>query len=276
VSVTISNVSSSSQTSNVLTYKNSIGILSTSLVLSTASTSLTHKNVTSVIENSLQFNNVTDGLTYKNASVGLSIVSTINCSVNTLDNNIFVSANIHTKSKFRAWTKVDNEMMLPDIEALICQCIFDVTGLTVVNERRPGPQLAGAYATYRTLAIEGADYPEKEYPVGPDYTENIRDFPLLRTQIKIIGKDAYFILGKFCALLRSADRYTDLWRFIGLAGVEEVQNIQEYFNGRQQEMAVVHINFYIELDYSKTIDYFDSNSIVVIEPIKPFRKVITV
>lgn len=146
---------------------------------------------------------------------------------------------------------------LEQIESEIVKAIAKISGLLTINERNPGMRPVESYASYRTLAYEPLSFPDWRMAMQEDgFEETLIDVPLIQSSVKFVGKDAFSKLCRLVVLLRSANRDADLWAFVGLAGVEDVQNITTEFNSRQIEQAVVHINWYAEVEIKSDIDYF--------------------
>ena len=157
------------------------------------------------------------------------------------------------------------------IENVIVAAIKMQSGLFTINETAiTGGRPNTAFASYRTLAYEGQDYPTKEY-VG-DPAEVITDTPYIQSRIQFVGKDAFSKLTKFCLALRSATRWKrpnantpSLYEVVGLGGVEPVQNISiPDDTGTVIEQAVVNVNWYAEVAISEQIDAIDNGQVEVL------------
>ncbi|HBG77255.1 MAG TPA: hypothetical protein DDW84_00185 [Phycisphaerales bacterium] len=186
---------------------------------------------------------------------------------------------------------------LDALEIEICKAIASVTGFVadnVINERNPGALPTGAYASWRKLDIEQQAYPEitnqeiaavpgipgvpavpateetPEIPAVPAipeiparFDETISDVQYIKGQIKIVGKDAFSKLSRFVTLLRSSNRFKDLWAVCGLGGADSVQDVSVVVNSRSQEQAIVNVYFYAEIQQVSEVDYFDKAAVPI-------------
>jgi hypothetical protein len=169
---------------------------------------------------------------------------------------------------------------MKEFEAAIVAAINEhqrrtVSGYTIcINEKSSGPRPTEPFASFRTLDYQGQDYPSKDYVGDPE--EIITDTPYIPTQIKFVGLDAFPRLVNFCIALRSANRFKDLYKVVGLGGIEGPQNISiSDENGRILEQAVATVSFYAEISSSEQIDAIDNGQVELIVK-SPIDETITI
>lgn len=167
-----------------------------------------------------------------------------------------------------------SSVTLKQFEAAVVAAINEHQRRTVpsytlcINEKSSGPRPLEPFASFRTLDYQGQDYPSKDYIGDPE--EIITDTPYIPTQIKFVGLDAFSRLVSFCLALRGANRFKDLYKVVGLGGIEGPQNISvSDENGRILEQAVATVSFHAEISSSEQIDAIDNGQagLIVMSPI---------
>ena len=173
---------------------------------------------------------------------------------------------------------------LENIEKALVAFITATTGLTVINERNPGPRPDSApFISMMVATEEGTDWPYHEY-VDPPLTlnETITDPTYITVQLVAWGKGCQSALNKVRLMIRSAGftapvldpithvviGYTnplfDLMELVGLGGCGPVNNTTTEFNGRRMEQAAMNVNLYAMLSQDmQPADFFTSGRLEV-------------
>jgi hypothetical protein len=127
------------------------------------------------------------------------------------------------------------------------------------NDARPSDGL------YATLWFKGSD-------VLPDYsgdklignestvTETLRGESLCSVQISFWGAGAYDAAVKTQLKFLNNQREFDLWRILGSAGVESVQDLSQQFGGQVQQRAFFEFNYYVCFENLVPLDWFDTST----------------
>jgi hypothetical protein len=154
---------------------------------------------------------------------------------------------------------------MQQIETALTAFLQAASGQPVVNERNPGPAPSKtAYVCFFLFMQTGTMWPVKSY-VDPSstLTETVADPTEFKCNFTARGAGAQSTLNKIRLLLRSDNRYKDLWQIMGLGGCGDVQNTATRFEGRILEQATMEITLHAVLSVSEVVDYFTSAEVDV-------------
>jgi hypothetical protein len=143
------------------------------------------------------------------------------------------------------------------IEQALATFLATACGCAVINERQPGPRPAVPFVSFINVAAQDTDYPYHDF--DGDMNETISDATYFTCQITAHGNGAMGRLKRFERLLRAVNRWSDLFKLIGLGGCDSVQNTStlDPTGASIIEQASVNFHYYAVLSETVPADWFN-------------------
>lgn len=138
-------------------------------------------------------------------------------------------------------------------------------------DRRPqdgSPYCTLWFKNSEPLVQNDGDY----YIDTPDYSSDVNGVQVLdnetlvTVQINFWGDGAYDEALKACQTLQNAQRFFDLWRVIGYAGIDSVQDISVQYGAKIQQRAYFNFDFYVCYGRMYPLEYFKISQWQITEP----------
>lgn len=168
------------------------------------------------------------------------------------------------------------------VRKLFADVLKAITGLSegrVIIEtkadRRP-PE--GLYCSLWFKSMTPLPQNDGDFEYDPDYgiddplNQILDNETLCTVQINFWGDDAYDKAAETMQALQSGARFADLWRIIGFAGIDAVQDISTQYGAKIQQRAFFNLDFYVCFGRAYPIDYFNVSQWMISLPEKPYRE----
>lgn len=91
-------------------------------------------------------------------------------------------------------------------------------------------------------------------------------------QFSFWGVGAYNEATRFMQTLHAQRRFHDLWRIVGFAGIDSVQDISTQFGAKVQQRAYFNLDFYACLGRALPSDWFNVSQWGIALPDKPYKE----
>ncbi len=154
-----------------------------------------------------------------------------------------------------------------EVEKLLVATIEGIMGMPgrvfVQTEMGPRPP-EGLYATiwFRDTQLLNQSQGYWEFPsktkIRPA-VQKLANPSLVTVQVSFWGAEAYHKAIELTHGLQNAQRFFDLWRPLGYAGVDPVQDISTAFEGRIQQRAFFNFRFYVLYGAEYPGDWFNTS-----------------
>lgn len=125
------------------------------------------------------------------------------------------------------------------------------------GDRRPP---SGLYCTlwFKTAEPLQQNNGDFEYDEASGvFVQTLRNETYFTVQVSFWGPGAYEAALKAVSALQNSQRWADLWKIIGYAGVDAVQDISTAYLGKIQQRAFFNFNFYVCLGAAYPADWFN-------------------
>lgn len=124
------------------------------------------------------------------------------------------------------------------------------------NDRRPS---GGLYCTLWLKSAEPLPQNDGDFEIDEitgDMEQTLRNETYFTVQVSFWGSRAYEAALSAVSALQNSQRWADLWRIIGFAGIDRVQDISTAYLGKIQPRAFFNFNFYVCLGAKYPADWF--------------------
>ncbi len=157
------------------------------------------------------------------------------------------------------------EITMAIIRKMFVEVIEQLTGYTrgrvlveTMADRRPVD--GKPYCTLWFKNLEPLTYSEGDWQLDTDEPIQYQDNETLAMlQISFWGDDAFSEAYRLSQLFHAAARQFDLWRVVGYAGIDQVQDISTSYGAKIQQRAFFNLSFYVCLGRKIPADYFDKS-----------------
>ena len=134
------------------------------------------------------------------------------------------------------------------------------------NDRRPK---GGLYCTLWFKNASPLQQNDGDFEIDEESGEliqTLRNETLFTAQVSFWGPLAYEAALSAASALQNSERWADLWRIIGYAGIDDVQDISTAYLGQVQPRAFFNFNFYVCLGVKYSSGWFDKSKWRIKEP----------
>lgn len=124
------------------------------------------------------------------------------------------------------------------------------------NDRRPP---GGLYCTLWLKSAEPLQQNDGDFEIDEttgEVRQTLRNETYFTMQVSFWGPQAYEAALSAASALQNAQRWADLWRIIGFAGIDRVQDISTAYLGKIQPRAFFNFSFYVCLGALYPADWF--------------------
>lgn len=136
-------------------------------------------------------------------------------------------------------------------------------------DRRPadtGPYCTIWFKNLEPLTVNVGDFYFDFTDDEPDAAQVIDNESLCAAQFSFWGQGAYNEATRFMQTLHAQRRFHDLWRIVGFAGLDAIQDVSSEYGGKIQQRAYFTLNFYTCLGRALPADWFDTSKWIVAKP----------
>lgn len=133
-----------------------------------------------------------------------------------------------------------------------------------MSDRRPAdgaPYCTLWFKNLEPLAVNVGDFYFDYETEDPDKTidavQVLDNESFCTVQFSFWGNGAYNEATRFMQTLHAQRRYHDLWRVVGFAGIDAVQDISAQYGAKIQQRAFFNLDFYVCLGRALPADWFD-------------------
>lgn len=163
----------------------------------------------------------------------------------------------------------------PRVRKLFVEATETLTGyergrvlIETYTDRRPAdgkPYCTLWFKNLEPLPVNVGDWYFSDVEEG-DAIQIIDNESLCVIQFSFWGPDAYGEAVSFMQTLHAQRRFHDLWRIVGFAGIDSVQDISTQYGGKIQQRAFFDLSYYVCLGRALPADWFDTSRWLIADP----------
>lgn len=176
----------------------------------------------------------------------------------------------------------------PDsVQTLLQQVVCAITGYTadhvlIESKADRRPQDTKPYATLYMKRFEplkqdvGDYYIDQDAPVAEDGTQVLDNETLFTVQFNFWGRGAVSTAMSVVSALQNGQRFFDIWKIIGFAGIDSVQDISAAYGAQIQQRAFFDCDFYACFGKAYPLDWYKVAQVELQLPDKEFTENFTI